>query len=88
MNGERELPEQAVSRARAALETVMDPEVPVLSIVELGIVREVGVEPDTGAVTVMITPTYSGCPAMPVIEEEIAAALKRAGFAGVRIETV
>jgi len=88
VNSERELPEQAVSRARAALETVMDPEVPVLSIVELGIVREVGVEPDTGAVTVTITPTYSGCPAMPVIEEEIAAALKRAGFAEVRVETV
>ena len=64
----------------------MDPEVPVLSVMELGIVR--GVEVVGGTVTVTITPTYSGCPAMHVIEAEIRAALLDAGFDDVRIETV
>ena len=49
----------------AILDTVMDPEVPVLSVVELGIIRDV--ELDDAGVTVVVTPTYSGCPAMKVI---------------------
>ena len=68
------------------LDTVKDPEVPVLSVVELGIVRDVRV--DGGAVTVTLTPTYSGCPAMRVIEDDITAALAARGFSSVRIETV
>ena len=64
----------------------MDPEVPVLSIVELGIVREVAVEGDT--VTVTVTPTYSGCPAMHAIEAEIKTALGAAGFERVELKTV
>jgi ring-1,2-phenylacetyl-CoA epoxidase subunit PaaD len=56
------------------LDTVKDPEVPVLSIVELGIVRDAVVEP-SGAVVVTITPTYSGCPAMHEIEQEIRRAM-------------
>ena len=51
------------------LETISDPEIPVLSIVDLGIVRTVQVKPNSCTIT--ITPTYSGCPAMNVIEEEI-----------------
>ncbi len=70
------------------LQLVKDPEVPVLSIVELGIVRAVQADPDTGSVTVTITPTYSGCPAMKVIEDGITAALRGAGFSEVKIETV
>jgi ring-1,2-phenylacetyl-CoA epoxidase subunit PaaD len=66
--------------------TVADPEVPVLSVVDLGIVRDIGVEGDE--VVVDITPTYSGCPAMQVIESEIAAALRRAGASRVRVRTV
>ena len=77
---------QRSGRAREILDTVMDPEVPVLSVVELGVVREVEVSGD--AVTVTITPTYSGCPAMHVMEEEIRAALLGAGFAEVRVRTV
>ena len=70
----------------AILHEVKDPEVPVLSVVELGIVRDVVV---TGsAVTVTITPTYSGCPAMRVIEEDITAALEARGLSPVRLETV
>ena len=68
------------------LDTVKDPEVPVLSVVELGIVRDVRV--DGEAVTVTLTPTYSGCPAMRVIEDDITAALVERGLGPVRIETV
>ena len=69
------------------LETVMDPEVPALSVVDLGIVRDVAVE-DDGTVTVSITPTYSGCPAMHVIEDDIVAALRAGGWPRVRVKTV
>jgi ring-1,2-phenylacetyl-CoA epoxidase subunit PaaD len=71
----------------AVLDTVMDPEVPVLSVRELGIVRDVRVDAD-GAVTVVVTPTYSGCPAIRVIEQDIESALHDAGIDDVRIETV
>ena len=81
-------PEELAARARRILQLVKDPEVPVLSIVELGIVREVRAEPEAGRVTVTITPTYSGCPAMHTIEEDITAALTGAGFREVKIETV
>jgi len=71
----------------AVLDTVMDPEVPVLSVCELGIVRDVSVDA-AGAVTVTVTPTYSGCPAIRVIEQDITTALHDAGVETVRIETV
>ena len=67
------------------LKEVSDPEVPVLSILDLGIVRDVQISED-GAVTVMITPTYSGCPAMDVIGMNIRMALAGRGFSNVRIE--
>jgi ring-1,2-phenylacetyl-CoA epoxidase subunit PaaD len=67
------------------LGTVKDPEVPVLSVVELGVVR--GVEVDQDRVTVTITPTYSGCPALHVMEREIHQALANAGFTAVSIRT-
>ena len=69
------------------LDTVMDPEVPVLSVRELGIVRDVEVDVN-GAVTVTVTPTYSGCPAIRVIEQDITSALEAGGIALVRVETV
>jgi ring-1,2-phenylacetyl-CoA epoxidase subunit PaaD len=67
------------------LRTVPDPEVPVLSVVELGIVRDVVVDDDT--VTVTVTPTYSGCPAMREIERDVVAALEASGFARVAVRT-
>lgn len=70
----------------AILDGVPDPEVPVLSIVDLGIVRDVEIG-DEG-VTVVITPTYSGCPAMRVIEDEIVRALRAHGVEHGRIRTV
>ena len=66
---------------------VLDPEVPVLSVVDLGIVRDVAVD-DAGHATVTVTPTYSGCPAMLVIEREIVAALARGGFPDATVRTV
>ena len=69
-----------------AVSAVLDPEVPVLSVVDLGIVRDVREE--DGVVVVDITPTYSGCPAMRVIEEDIRSALIDAGASAVRINTV
>ncbi len=86
VDGQREPPEQAAARARALLHLVKDPEVPVLSVVELGVVR--GVEVEDGAVTVTVTPTYSGCPAMHVIEAGIVAALQDAGFLKVTVKTI
>ena len=72
---------------RALLGEVTDPEIPVLTIEDLGILRDVSVA-KTGRVTVSITPTYSGCPAMTVIEEDITAALNAAGYDDVVIQTV
>lgn len=69
------------------LEDVKDPEIPVLSIVDLGMVREVRTDAD-GDVEVVITPTYSGCPAMNMIEFEIMRALDQAGFGKAKVTTV
>ena len=60
------------------LEEVVDPDIPVLTIADIGILRDVFVG-DDGAVTVIVTPTYSGCPAMAVIEEDITTALQKGG---------
>ena len=65
-------------RALAVLEQVTDPEIPVLTIADLGILRDVSVQGDT--VDVTITPTYSGCPAMNLITVEIETALAQAGI--------
>jgi ring-1,2-phenylacetyl-CoA epoxidase subunit PaaD len=65
-------------RALAVLETVTDPEIPVLTITDLGILRDVVVLGDMVEVT--ITPTYSGCPAMNMITLDIETALARAGI--------
>jgi ring-1,2-phenylacetyl-CoA epoxidase subunit PaaD len=70
----------------AVLDTVLDPEVPVLSVRELGIVRDVEIS-GTGAVTVVVTPTYSGCPAIRVIEQDITAAIEAAGVSDVQVRT-
>ena len=74
-------------QAWEALAGVMDPEIPVLSVVELGIVRHVR-RADDGRLHVGITPTYSGCPATEVIERSIREALERQGLADAVVETV
>ena len=65
--------------------SVLDPEVPVLTIEDLGVLRDVTVDGD--AVTVTITPTYSGCPAMDAIRDDVVLALTAAGFAHVEVRT-
>lgn len=67
-------------QALRVLDTVADPELPVLSIRELGILRSVHAA-DDGTVDVVITPTYSGCPAMEQIEKDVQAALCAQGIA-------
>ncbi len=83
--GERERA-ALVQKAIAAVSEVCDPELPVLTIADLGVLR--GVEVVDGRVEVTITPTYSGCPAMNTIAIEIELALERAGIPGATIRTV
>jgi ring-1,2-phenylacetyl-CoA epoxidase subunit PaaD len=73
-------------RAWDAAAGVVDPEIPVLTIADLGVLREVTVS--DGRVEVAITPTYSGCPAMNMIALEIELALEREGFRRPRVRTV
>ena len=68
------------------LETVCDPEVPVLSILDLGIVRNVNIE--NNEIEVIITPTYTGCPAMDMIAMNIRLALIENGFKNIKITSV
>jgi len=73
-------------RARQVAQSVPDPELPMLTLADLGILRDVAV---TGTrVVVSLTPTYSGCPAMAEIRAEVASRLGAAGFAEVEVRTV
>ncbi len=76
-------PNQDLYAAWNALHGVMDPEIPVISVVDLGIVREVRL--DDNGVEVVITPTYSGCPAGQQIEQDIRSALDEAGLTDARL---
>lgn len=72
---------------RAALAAVTDPEIPVLTIEDLGVLRDVAVD-ENGRVEVTITPTYSGCPAMDTIRTDVERALHEHGFADAVVRTV
>lgn len=72
--------------ARAVAEAVTDPELPMLTLAELGVLRDVHVE--DGQAVVSITPTYSGCPALSAIRADLAYALSDAGYHKVDIRTV
>ncbi|MFJ8467214.1 1,2-phenylacetyl-CoA epoxidase subunit PaaD [Streptomyces swartbergensis] len=74
-------------RARRIAEQVPDPELPMLTLADLGVLREVSMDPD-GTVVASLTPTYSGCPAMAEMRAGVAARLKEAGYARVAIRTV
>jgi ring-1,2-phenylacetyl-CoA epoxidase subunit PaaD len=76
-----------VEAAWNALAMVEDPEIPALSVIDLGIVRSVAVQSD-GALTIGLTPTYSGCPATEVIHASVIQALTAAGLAPLRLHTV
>ncbi len=75
-----------LAEARRIAGAVCDPEIPVLTIEDLGVLRDV--QHRDGRIEVVITPTYSGCPAMNMIALEIELALAKAGFEDVKIVTV
>ncbi|MEO7152365.1 MAG: 1,2-phenylacetyl-CoA epoxidase subunit PaaD [Burkholderiaceae bacterium] len=75
--------EPAIGRAWAVLGDVLDPEVPALSVCDLGLVREIRIAPV--GLSVVLTPTYSGCPATEVIERSVVEALDAAGLGPVHI---
>jgi ring-1,2-phenylacetyl-CoA epoxidase subunit PaaD len=82
----------SISKALAAriftvLEGVPDPEIPIISVTELGIVRGI-FEDEKNRISVHITPTYTGCPATQVIEQSLRTALDAAGFGNVELKTV
>ncbi|PXY30791.1 1,2-phenylacetyl-CoA epoxidase subunit PaaD [Prauserella flavalba] len=72
--------------AQAVAARVTDPELPMLTLADLGVLREVS-EKD-GKVVVAITPTYSGCPAMDTMRDDLVHALRGAGYAEVEVRTV
>jgi ring-1,2-phenylacetyl-CoA epoxidase subunit PaaD len=76
----------ATARVRALVADVADPEIPALTIEDLGILR--GVRLDGGVVVVEITPTYSGCPALAAIREDVESRLREHGHAEVEVRTV
>ena len=76
--------ESEIERLEALLEQVTDPEIPVVSIRDLGILRDITLE--GGQVTVTITTTYSGCPAMSVIQSDIRQTLSEAGYDDVQVK--
>ena len=76
----------ALADVRAVAGTVTDPELPVLTLADLGVLRDVDVA-DDGRVIVTITPTYSGCPAMDLMRADLRAALRDAGYDDVEVRT-
>ncbi len=86
VTGTRAKPGTAALALRVA-GAVPDPELPMLTLADLGVLRSVDVGPD-GAVTATLTPTYSGCPALAEMRADVDRRLRAAGFAEVRIRTV
>jgi ring-1,2-phenylacetyl-CoA epoxidase subunit PaaD len=74
------------NRIYKILEQVTDPEIPVLSLQDLGVVR--GVEVNDAVITITITPTYSGCPAMEVMEQDIKKVLSEAFKKDIVVKTI
>ena len=77
--------DQSIKKARTIAATVPDPELPFLTLTDLGILRSVEWQNDT--VVAKVAPTYSGCPALDVIEQSVLSALQEAGF-NARVERV
>ena len=77
---------RSLARARQIAESVPDPELPMLTLADLGILRDVAADGDR--VIVSLTPTYSGCPAMHEMRSDVAGRLAAGGFAEVEVRTV
>jgi len=80
-------PPAVLARLRELLAAVPDPEIPVLSVLDLGVVRHLRERTD-GIIEVGVAPTYSGCPATPVIKADIIHALERDGFRAVAVDVL
>ncbi len=78
---------ELMTRLRGVLAQVPDPEIPVLSVLDLGIIRHLTGLPD-GGIEVGIAPTYSGCPATPAIKADVVRALTKAGFNAVAVDVL
>jgi ring-1,2-phenylacetyl-CoA epoxidase subunit PaaD len=78
---------QVLEDARTVAASVVDPELPMLTLADLGVLRDVTVD-DGGRVVVEITPTYSGCPAMGAMRADLHRLLAQAGYAQVEVRTV
>ncbi|MHB8259908.1 MAG: 1,2-phenylacetyl-CoA epoxidase subunit PaaD [Bacteroidia bacterium] len=70
----------------AFLKEIPDPEIPVISIVDLGVIRKINIQPTS--IEIEITPTYSGCPAMKQMEDDIVSTLKQKGIENIRIKMI
>jgi ring-1,2-phenylacetyl-CoA epoxidase subunit PaaD len=85
---EETLPPPAVlARVRELLAGVPDPEIPVLNVLDLGVVRHLRQRPD-GSIEVGVSPTYSGCPATPMIKADIVRALEQEGLRAVAVDVL
>ncbi len=69
------------------LSQIPDPEIPVISIIDLGVIRDIQMT-DESSITLKITPTYSGCPAMKQIEDDVKKKLIKNGFVNITINTI
>ena len=80
-------PPDVIARLEALLALVPDPEIPVLSVLDLGVIRHLRQRPD-GTIEVGVSPTYSGCPATAVIKADVIHALTRDGFSAVAVDVL
>jgi ring-1,2-phenylacetyl-CoA epoxidase subunit PaaD len=80
-------PPEVLARLHGILSQVADPEIPVLSVLDLGVIRHLALRAD-GRLEVGITPTYSGCPANSVIKADVLRALRAAGFEAVAVDVL
>ena len=69
------------------LSEIPDPEIPVITIIELGVIRDIEIT-DNSSITIKITPTYSGCPAMKQIEDDVRKKLSENGFKNITLNTI
>ncbi len=69
------------------LSEIPDPEIPVISITDLGVIRDINIT-DPTSIDLKITPTYSGCPAMKQIEDDVRKKLKEHGFTNIKVNTI
>ncbi|MBM4219203.1 MAG: phenylacetate-CoA oxygenase subunit PaaJ [Gammaproteobacteria bacterium] len=81
------LPPELLTRLYGILAQVADPEIPVLSVLDLGVIRHLALRPG-GQLEVGVAPTYSGCPASAVIKADVVRALATAGFDAVAVDVL